>query len=279
VTQADIADETATGRPAPISADDDIREQRRYPDGDPATRAPANEINVNETERVVSGVVGGALTLLGLSRRSVPGLLMAGIGGAMVYRSVTGHCHLYGALGINTAVDADQAARPEDYFERGIHVEECYTVNKTPWDLYAYWRNFENLPRIMSHLESVRVIDARRSHWVAKAPAIGGGTVEWDAEIINDEPNALIAWRSLPGADVDNAGSVRFVPGADGRGTEVKVVIDYIPPAGVVGKWVAKVFGEEPERQIHEDLRNFKRFMETGEIPTTEGQSRGSCTA
>jgi uncharacterized membrane protein len=93
----------------------------------------------------------------------------------------------------------------------------------------------------MSHLESVAVVDDKRSHWVAKAPAIAGGKVEWDAEIINDEPNALIAWRSLENADVDNAGSVRFVPAPGDRGTEVKVVIDYIPPAGRVGKWVAKL--------------------------------------
>jgi uncharacterized membrane protein len=111
-----------------------------------------------------------------------------------------------------------------------------------------------------------------RSHWVAKAPAIAGGKVEWDAEIINDEPNALIAWRSLENADVDNAGSVRFVPaaGAGGTdGTEVKVVIDYIPPAGRVGKWVAKLFGEAPDQQIEDDLRNFKQTMESGQGATT----------
>ena len=270
------ADTTAATRPLPISAADKIRDERRHPHGDPATRFTTG-VNVNETERMVCGVVGGALALIGLTRRSMPGLILAGIGGGLIHRAVTGHCRVFGALGINTVDDKQEQARPEDYFERGIHVEEVYTINKTPWDLYAYWRNFENLPRIMSHLESVQVIDERRSHWVAKAPAIAGGKVEWDAEIINDEPNALIAWRSLPGADVDHAGSVRFVPGVEGRGTEVKVVIDYLPPAGVVGKWVAKLFGEEPEQQIHEDLRNFKRFMETGEIPTTDGQPRGTC--
>ena len=121
------------------------------------------------------------------------------------------------------------------------------TINRTPWDLYQFWRNFENLPRFMKHLKSVKVLDEKRSHWVAKAPA--GRTVEWDAEIINDEPNALIAWRSLGGADVDNAGSVRFVPGPEGRGTEVRVVIDYIPPAGRVGKWVAEALRQEPRQR------------------------------
>jgi uncharacterized membrane protein len=119
------------------------------------------------------------------------------------------------------------------------------------------------------------VIDERRSHWAVKGPA--GRTVEWDAEIINDEPNALIAWRSLDGADVDNAGSVRFVPGPEGRGTQVRVVIDYIPPAGFVGKWVATLFGANPEHEILEDLRSFKRLMETGEVATTEGQPHGKC--
>src|SRR5207249_522508 len=146
-----------------------------------------------------------------------------------------------------------------------------------PWELYEYWRKLENLPSIMSHLKEVRAIDEKRSHWIAKAPSLAGGSVEWDAEIINDEPNALIAWRSLPGADVDNAGSVRFVPAPGDRGTEVKVVIDYIPPAGKVGSWVAKLFGEEPQQQIMEDLRKFKRVMETGEFATTKGQPRGSC--
>jgi uncharacterized membrane protein len=130
----------------------------------------------------------------------------------------------------------------------------------------------------MRHLEAVTVLDGNRSHWVAKAPAIAGGKVEWDAEIINDEPNALIAWRSLANADVDNTGSVRFVPAPSERGTEVKVVIDYIPPAGRLGSWVAKLFGEEPQQQIQEDLRRFKRLMETGEVPTTQGQPKGNCS-
>jgi uncharacterized membrane protein len=150
------------------------------------------------------------------------------------------------------------------------------TINRSPWDLYQFWRNFDNLPRFMKHVKSVNVIDEKRSHWVVDGPA--GKSVEWDAEIINDEPNALIAWRSLANATVDNAGSVRFVPGPEGRGTEVRVVIDYIPPAGVVGKWVSMLFGKNPESEIREDLRRFKRVMETGEVPTTEGQPRGTCT-
>ena len=232
-------------------------------------------VNVAQTERVVSTVVGGAIALAGLKMRSLPGLLLAAVGGGLVYRGVTGHCHMYNALGVNTAEDEHAGARPEDYFERGIHVEESMTVERSPWDLYSFWRNFENLAQFMKHVESVKVLDDKRSHWVVRAPA--GTTVEWDAEIINEEPNSLIAWRSLGNANVDNAGSVRFVPGPEGRGTEVRVVIDYIPPAGRLGKWVAALFGKNPESQIREDLRRFKRLMETGEVPTVEGQPTGTC--
>ena len=233
--------------------------------GDAYARQGHSSPNVGSSERAISTAAGALLAVVGLSRRSLPGALIAAVGGSLIYRGITGYCHMYGALGMNTAQGESDAASPTDYFEHGIHVTESFTINKTPWELYQYWRDFTNLPKIMSHLESVTVIDDRRSHWVAKAPAIAGGTVEWDAEIINDEPNALIAWRSLANADVDNAGSVRFVPAADGSGaTDVKVVIDYIPPAGRVGKWVARMFGEAPDQQIEDDLRKFKQVMETG---------------
>ena len=254
---------------------DRITSFRQSSGSDPNARKATDTsgVNISNTERWISTIAGGAIAVAGVRARSLGGLIAAAAGGALVYRGVTGHCSTYAALGMNTA-DADPAS-PEEYFERGIHVEESMTVNRTPWDLYQFWRNFENLQRFMKHVQSVKVLDERRSHWVINAPA--GQTVEWDAEIINDEPNALIAWRSLGNANVDNAGSVRFVPGPEGRGTEVRVVIDYIPPAGVVGKWVASLFGKNPASQIREDLRRFKRVMETGEVPTTEGQPTGSC--
>jgi uncharacterized membrane protein len=235
------------------------------------------EINVGTTERAISTAAGVLLAIGGLSRRSLPGLVAAAVGGGLIYRGVSGHCDVLAALGIDRSDRAGDAATPEQYFDRGIHVEQSMTINKEPWDLYQYWRKLENLPSIMSHVEEVRVIDEKRSHWVAKAPSIAGGKVEWDAEIINDEPNALIAWRSLAGADVDNAGSVRFVPAPGDRGTEVKVVLDYIPPAGQLGRWIAKLFGEDPQHEVREDLRCFKQIMETGEIPTIQGQPHGTC--
>jgi uncharacterized membrane protein len=254
---------------SPARTSQDVGMRRQGEEQRPGSAA----VNVGGTERWASAIGGGAMALAGLRARSLGGLALSALGGALVHRGVTGHCNAYSALGVNTA--DQEGASPEQYFNRGIHVEQAMTVNRTPWDLYQFWRNFDNLPRFMKHVKSVKVLDEKRSHWVVDGPA--GKSVEWDAEIINDEPNALIAWRSLAGATVDNAGSVRFVPGPEGRGTEVRVVIDYIPPAGVVGKWVATLFGKNPASDIREDLRRFKRVMETGEVPTTEGQSHGTC--
>ncbi|HJQ24303.1 MAG TPA: SRPBCC family protein [Blastocatellia bacterium] len=138
------------------------------------------------------------------------------------------------------------------------------TINRPPEEVYRFWRDFRSLPRFMSHLESVQVTDEKRSHWVAKAPA--GHTVEWDAEIVEDQPNRLIAWRSLEGADVDNSGTVRFDPAPGNRGTEVRVEVEYNPPAGALGAAVARLFGEAPEEQIKGDLRRLKQVLETGEV-------------
>jgi uncharacterized membrane protein len=154
-----------------------------------------------------------------------------------------------------------------------IRVAQAVTINRSPEELYRFFRDFQNLPRFMKHLESVRVTGNRSSHWVAKAPA--GRTVEWSAEITEDRPNELIAWRSLEGADVDNIGSVRFERAPGGRGTIVRVEMRYSPPAGVVGATVAKLLGKDPEWQIKDDLRRFKQVMETGEVITTKGQPSG----
>ncbi|MES2353494.1 MAG: SRPBCC family protein [Pseudomonadota bacterium] len=154
-----------------------------------------------------------------------------------------------------------------------ILVEKSFSVNRSPADCYQFWRSFDNLPRFMRHLRSVEITSDTHSHWVAEAPA--GTTVEWDAEVINDRPNELLEWRSLPGADVENAGSLRFEVAPAGRGTVLRVQLFYRPPGGAMGAAVAKLFGEEPEQQVQEDLRRFKQLMETGEIPTTEGQPAG----
>ena len=147
-------------------------------------------------------------------------------------------------------------------------VRRAVTVNRPIEEVYAFWRNFENFPRFMAHIESVRV-SGSRSHWAAKAPA--GMTVEWDAEIADDRENELIAWRSLESSDVQHSGRVRFVRAPGARGTEVRVDLAYMPPAGALGRTIAKLFGEEPDQQVRDDLRRFKQIAETGEIPMSEG--------
>jgi uncharacterized membrane protein len=154
-----------------------------------------------------------------------------------------------------------------------MHVAKAITIKTSPEKLYTFWRNFENLPRFMFHLEEVRVINDRRSHWVAKAPA--GSRVEWDAEIVEDRPNERIAWRSLPDADVKNSGSVEFRPAPRGRGTEVHVEVHYDPPAGKLGAMVAKLMGEEPAGQIGDDLRRLKQVIETGEVVISDATVAG----
>lgn len=156
----------------------------------------------------------------------------------------------------------------------GIEVRQAVTVNRTPEELYRYWRNFENLPRFMTHLESVQQDGDRRSHWTAKGPA--GVTVEWDAEITEDRPNERIAWRSSEDADVGSSGSVRFSPAPGGRGTEVLVEMTYTPPGGSAGAAVAKLFGEEPQTQTYDDMRRFKQMMETGEIVRSDAGPEGT---
>lgn len=228
--------------------------------------------NISGPERWTTAFIGGGLATYGLLRRSPASLAMAAGGLYLIYRGSTGHCPAYQAAGFNGA-DADQDAIRQNLGASGIKVTHAVTINKSPAELYAFWRDFTNLPRIMDHLEAVTIQDGARSHWVAKAPL--GRTVEWDAEIINEVPNELIAWRSLPGADVDSAGSVRFQPGPTGHGTEVRVELSYAPPAGKAGAVVARLLGEEPKKQLDDDLRHFKAQMETGERPTTEGQSSG----
>jgi uncharacterized membrane protein len=226
----------------------------------------ARRVNVGEAERWLSLVGGGILGAYGLTRGTVAGFGLAALGGALLYRGLTGHCPCYTALGVDTAGHSDVASIPSG---QGVKVVRSVTLNRSPEELYRFWRDFENLPRFMTHLVSVKV-DGNRSHWVARGPL--GKHVEWDAEVINEEPNRLIAWRSLEGSEVATAGSVHFDPAPGGGGTKVTVVMKYDPPAGRVGALIAKLFGEDPARQIQEDLGRLKQLMEAGEVPAMEGQ-------
>jgi uncharacterized membrane protein len=228
-------------------------------------KGTGSRTNVGKMERFISVASGSVLLLYGLSRRSASGMVLATVGGGLLHRGATGHCELYSKLKVNTS----EASSKET---AGIHVEKSVTIGKSPEEVYRFWRELSNLPRFMDHLKAVTVTSETTSHWVAKAP---GGEISWDAEIIVDEPNARIAWKSLPDSSIENAGSVRFVPAPGGRGCEVHVTVQYYPPGGIIGATIAKLFGEEPSLQIADDLRRLKRLMETGEIPTTDGQPHG----
>ena len=216
--------------------------------------------NVGDNERIVSAVAGSGLITYGISKGGLFGTALSLIGGGLLYRGATGHCHLYSAVDKTTAEDASTR----------VHVQRSVTINKSQAELYQFWRNFENLPQFMNHLESVTVLDEKRSHWKAKAPL--GYTVEWEAEATGEVENERISWHSVEGSEVPNSGVVEFRPTAN-RGTEVRVTLTYEPPAGKLGSWVASLFGEEPSLQVAEDLRRFKSLMETGLIMKIEGQT------
>ena len=173
-----------------------------------------------------------------------------------------------------TALDVMCAMQLSNGSNHGIHAKGTCIVNLAPEEVYNFWRNFQNLPRFMRHLESVEDLGDGRSHWKAKGPA--GMEVEWDATIIADVPGEVITWRSLENSDVDNAGAVRFERAPGGRGTIVKVNIEYNPIGGVIGATVAKLFGEEPEQQLDDDLRRFKQVMEVGEVVVSDATLLGT---
>jgi uncharacterized membrane protein len=231
-----------------------------------------NTPNVGKVERGASIMAGTLLTYLGFKKKGWAGAGMGLFGIAFLRRGITGFCYTYQALGIRTATPLKNDAIP---YELGIRVDEAITINRPRAEVFAFWRNLENLAQFMEHVESVRMLpDGRRSHWVAKGP--GSRRMEWDAEIINEIDGVLIAWRSLEGSDVANAGSVHFADAAAGRGTEVRVELQYNPPGGALGAYAAKLFGEEPSQQIRNDLKRLKTRLEAGVLPTTEGQSVGS---
>jgi uncharacterized membrane protein len=218
--------------------------------------------SLSETERWSSLITGSAMVLLEPRERSLRGALMVLAGGSLAYHSAAGQKSLQAKVMEVTGLN------------QSIRVKKSVTIaNKSPAELYRFWHDFENFPTFMKHLKSVTVIDQKRSHWIATAPL--DASVEWDAEIIDDQENQLIAWASLPRATVDNSGLIRFKPAPQGRGTEVKVAIEYNLPGGALTVAIAKLFGEEPEQQMGDDLRRFKMLMETGEIATTAGQSSG----
>jgi len=221
--------------------------------------------NVGTVERLASMAVGSALLLWGMKRRGIVPTLL---GGAILYRGAGGQCALYQAAGINTA----QGVRQRDTsvgHGQGLKLVSSIIVDRPAAELYHYWRDLGNLPKFMSQVESVESSDNGHSHWVLKP--VAGKKISWDAEIINDVNGELIAWRSLPGADIDHAGSVHFEAASGGRGTLVKVIMEHRPPAGSLGAVTAKLFGVAPEQVVKSDLRRLKQLVEAGEIANSAG--------
>jgi uncharacterized membrane protein len=192
---------------------------------------------------------GGAIALLGLSRRSKAGIAVAASGGLLAY------------LGAQAGT------------QREIIARSSMLVNCSLEEAYRFWRNFENLPQFMRHLHSVAVLDGNRSRWIANGPL--GTRIEWEAEIVDDRPNEVIAWRSLPESEILVDGIVKFSTATGNRGTLITPIITYTPPAGAIGHAVAKLLSKDPSFLMRQDLRRFKALIETGEIPTTEGQTHG----
>jgi len=230
-------------------------------------------VNLSQAERIASVIGGWILMAAGVKKRSPAGIAIALAGGDLLRRGVTGHSYMFEAMGIRTAPKGQGAETTSVPYELGIRVDYSITINKPRPEVFRFWRNFGNLPQFMRHVESVRETEGKRSHWVVKAPA--GRTVEWDAVIHNEVENELIAWRTLPGAGVDHAGSVWFKDAPGERGTEIKIELQYNPPGGAMAALLAKLWGEEPTQQIAADLRRLKQALEAGEIPTTAGQPSG----
>jgi uncharacterized membrane protein len=227
------------------------------------SRQPQQEtISYAEIERWVSLASATALMAYGFSRRTLPGFCLAVAAAPLAIRGVSGTWpHFNGWGSDDTRVALSQS--------RGIHVRESIRLEKPVAEVYRFWRNLENLPRFMTHLERVTNLDNGRSHWEAKGPA--HMKVQWDAEIINEVEDKVLGWRSLPGSDIVTAGAVNFSTVRDGRSTQVSVHLQYEPPARRAGALVATLFGRNPASMIREDLRHLKQLLEAGEIPRATG--------
>lgn len=225
--------------------------------------------NVGEKERILSMLAGGGLLASSLRPSSSFRLLKLIAGAALAYRGYSGHCELYQRLGVDHSEGqrgGGSASRFGVAANSGRKATTTVHINRDPQELYDHWRNLPNLAEMMQHIDKIEVIDEKRSRWSAQTPL--GNTVQWEAEIIGDRPGEMIAWQSLPGSTVSNAGSVHFRRSATGMGTDLEVAIKYDPPGGVVTTTIAHFFGQGLQQEIEEDLRRFKQRMEAGEVAT-----------
>lgn len=230
--------------------------------------------NVGGPERLASLAGGGLLALAGLKRGGLGGALAALAGAALLERGATGHCRVYGGLGLSSARDdtGHRLGGPSQVstFDTTVRVKISETVARPAEELYAFWRDYHNATRFMSRIRSVRVDSPTRSHWTMDGPM--GRTLEWDSQVTRDLPGEGFGWESLEGADVANRGSVSFLADTRGEETVVTYELEFDPPGGALGAAVAGALKSVPREMARADLRRFKALLETGEIPTTEGQ-------
>jgi uncharacterized membrane protein len=220
-------------------------------------------LDLGQPERLAATAAGGLLLLFGLRNPTPANLLLGTLGAGLLYQ---------GAAGRNI-VESIRQGQPLVADPNGVRIKKSLTINRPPDEVYAFWRDLENLARYMKNVRSVQRHGGGRSHWVARGPR--GMVLKWDAQITVDRPNAMIAWQTLPGGSIEHRGYVKFVPAPGGRGTEVHVALEYQPPGGELGKLFGALLGSVAEQQIQEQIRNFKQILEAGEVPTIKGQTSG----
>jgi uncharacterized membrane protein len=225
-------------------------------------------VNVNQVERRASLLLGGVLLVTGLRRRSPVGAVLALAAGELLYRGISGHCHLYQTFGLSTADGRrlQEAGAPGD----AMQVERSITIGKSADELYRVWREPGNLSRIMGHFAEVTTVSENRTHWLVRGPL--GQSREWDVRVVEDLPGELLRWESIEGAELPSEGTVRFRPAPSDWGTEVTLRLCFQVPGGTIGAAVVKLLPVAPSLLVSKALRRFKSLVETGEIPTTEHQ-------
>jgi uncharacterized membrane protein len=253
-----MPEKTARHSQAEHTAENTQRRQRP-----PADRSS----NVSDLERLITAGIGLGFILKSFRHRSwrnVGNLL----GLALLHRATTGYCPLYQAMGITThstkTSDTSVIGRRKVRTDSAVKVEQAIIIQRSSQDLFEFWQNLENLPKVMRHIRTVVRIDDRKSHWTVDS-LMEMPPLEWDAEIITLKKDRRIGWQTLPGSPVDHTGSVEFRPIGDGRTTEVLVKLQYDPPGGPIGAGIAKLLGEDPSAKILEDLTEFKNNMESSE--------------
>jgi uncharacterized membrane protein len=226
--------------------------------------------NVGRRERGASTVAGGFMVLDGIRRRGVSGLLEGAIGASLLYRGSSGFCWLYNALNIDTSQQREALEQ-----HPSVRVQRTITIDRDPQTVYAMWKRFENLPRFLEHVENISPLDGRRFRWLVRAPS--GRRIEWNAEIVEDVPGHHLAWRSEEGAPLRHSGAVGFLSLDGGRATELKVSLQYEPSGGgALREVVSRLLGEDPRRQIRQDLERFKRLVEHEGRPDVRGWEQES---